>query len=112
MSYRHADEQPPDAFRPVGEHAGERVGHILEVDPALMTEHVRQQAMPVWDTRRIVDSRSEHLAWMHRHWAWKTLSGEELLAELDQDRSTSTRSPAHDPSREFITGTTEKRELT
>jgi hypothetical protein len=109
MSYRRADEQPPAAFRPVTEQAGERVGHILEVDPALMTEHVRQQAMPVWDTRRIVAARSEHLAWMHRHWASRTLSGAELLAELDQDLSTPARPRADGPSLEFTIETTEKR---
>ena len=83
MSYRRADEQPSEAFRPVTEQAGHRVRNVFEVDPALMTDHVRQQAMPVWDTVRIVASRTDHLEWMHRHWAATTLSGEALLAELD-----------------------------
>ena len=109
MSYRHADEQPPDAFRPITEEAGQRVGHIFEVNPALMTEHVRQQAMPVWDTHRIVDARIDHLEWMHRHWAARTLSGEELLAEVDQDRSVPTRSSAHDRRPNFIKDATEPR---
>jgi hypothetical protein len=67
----------------VTEQAGHRVGNVFEVDPALMSDHVRQQAMPVWDTVRIVASRTDHLEWMHRHWAATTLSGEALLAELD-----------------------------
>ena len=109
MSYRRASEQPPDAFRPVTEQAGQRVGHIFEVAPTLMTEHVRQQEMPVWDTHRIVNSRIDYLEWMHRHWATKTLSGAELLAELDQDRSTSTRSSAHGPIVNRTLDTTETR---
>lgn len=108
MSYRRADEQPPDSFRPVTEQAGQRVGHIFEVDPTMITEHVRQQAMPVWETHRIVESRIDHLEWMHRHWASKTLSGEELLVELDQERSTPTRSPAHCPISNSIAETTEQ----
>ncbi len=96
MSYRRADEQPPEAFRSVTEQAGHRVGTVFEVDPSLMTDHVRQQAMPVWDTVRIVASRTDHLEWMHRHWAATTLSGEALLAELD---ATSTgRADTPDPS--------------
>ena len=89
MSYRRADEQPPDTFRALTELAGQRIDEIFEVEPTLMTDHVRQQHMPVWDTRRIADSRGEHLAWMHRHWATVTLSGEELLAELDDQKSQS-----------------------
>jgi hypothetical protein len=32
-----------------------------------------QQNMPAWDTRRIVDSRWEHLDWMHDHFADQVL---------------------------------------
>ena len=46
-----------------------RFDHVYEVDPSLMTEHTPQQDIPAWDTMRIVDSRWEHLAWMHDHWA-------------------------------------------
>ena len=55
-----------------------RFEHIFEVDPALMQEHVRQLGFPNWDTQRIAASRTDHLDWMHRHWAHKVLSGEEL----------------------------------
>ena len=34
--------------------------------------------MPAWDTLRIVDSRWEHLAWMHDHWADAVLTAEDL----------------------------------
>ena len=48
-----------------------------------MTEHTPQQAFPAWDTLRIVDSRWEHLAWMHDHFADSVVSGEELLREIE-----------------------------
>jgi hypothetical protein len=62
-----------------------RFDHVYEVDPTLMAEHVRQQDIPVWDTRRIVDSRWEHLAWMHDHFADAVLSGEELIREIEAE---------------------------
>ncbi len=64
----------------------ERPGEGLEVDPALMAEHVRQQQIPEWDRVRIVDSRERHLAWMHDHFADSVVSGEELLEELAAER--------------------------
>ncbi len=48
-----------------------------------MTEHVRLEDIPAWDTHRIVASRWDHLAWMHAHWADTVVDGEELLAELE-----------------------------
>ena len=62
-----------------------RFDHIYEVDPALMTEHVEQQEIPAWDTRRIVDSRWEHLAWMHDHFADSVLSGEGAPAGVEAE---------------------------
>ena len=50
-----------------------------------MTVHTPQQDIPAWDTRRIVDSRWEHLAWMHDHFADSVLSGEELLEEIEAE---------------------------
>jgi hypothetical protein len=32
-----------------------------------------QQDLPAWDTMRIVDSRWEHLDWMHDHFADEVL---------------------------------------
>lgn len=109
MSYRRANEQPPEAFRRVTKQAGHRVGLIFEVDPSLMTDHVRQQAIPLWDTHRIVDSRIDPLAWMHRHWAAKTFSGEELLAEVEEDWSTPTSLPSYEPILNSTPDTTETR---
>ena len=59
--------------------------HIYEVDPELMNEHTPQQEIPAWDTLRIVDSRWEHLAWMHDHFADSVVSGEELLKEIEAE---------------------------
>jgi hypothetical protein len=39
---------------------------------------IEQQEMPAWDTLRIVDSRWEHLGWMHDHWADAVLTAEDL----------------------------------
>ena len=50
-----------------------------------MTDHVRQQKMPNWDVSRIVRSRQEHLAWMAQHWAYTTVSGERILADLERE---------------------------
>lgn len=80
IGFRLAAQRPPDPQR-VNESVVMRLEHVYEVDPALMTEHVRQQDMPVWDTQRIVADRWEHLAWMHDHWADAVVSGEELLEE-------------------------------
>jgi hypothetical protein len=68
-----------------------RFDHVYEVDPALMQDHIRQHDFPAWETRRIVDSRWEHLAWMHDHWADSVVSGEELLTEATQSPDSTTR---------------------
>jgi hypothetical protein len=62
-----------------------RFEHVYEIDSALMQENVRQQDIPNWDFERIVDSRWEHLAWMHNHFADSVLSGEELLEEIERE---------------------------
>ena len=43
--------------------------HVFEVDPRLMEQWVLQQTFPNWDTLRIMNSRGDHLDWMHRHFA-------------------------------------------
>jgi hypothetical protein len=85
LGFRLAAQKPPDASR-VTDVVVMRFDHVYEVDPALMEEHIRQQDIPAWDTLRIVDSRWEHLAWMHDHFAGSVLSGEELLAEIEEER--------------------------
>jgi len=84
IGFRLAAQRPPEARR-VSDVAVSRFEHVLEVDPALMIEHVRQQHLPNWEMHRIVDNRLEHLAWMHDHFADEVISGEELLQELEAE---------------------------
>ena len=84
LGFRLSAQRPPEA-QPVNDGVVSRFEHVFEIDPALMSEHVRQQDIPNWDFRRIVDSRWEHLAWMHDHFADSVISGEELLAEIDAE---------------------------
>jgi len=84
IGFRLAAQRKPEARR-VTETVISRYDHVLEVDPALMQEHVRQQEMAEWDFRRIGADRWEHIAWMHDHFADAVVSGEELLAEIDAE---------------------------
>jgi hypothetical protein len=84
FGFRLSAQRPPEAH-PVTDGVVTRFEHVYEIDPVLMSEHVHQQYIPNWDFRRIVDSRWEHLAWMHEHFADSVLSGEELLAEIEAE---------------------------
>jgi hypothetical protein len=84
LGFRLSAQRPPQAER-VTDGVVSRFEHIYEVDPALMQENVKQQDIPNWDFERIVDSRWEHLAWMHNHFADSVLSGEELLDEIERE---------------------------
>ena len=79
--YRRGEQTTPPPPQQMSDVAIMRFEHIFEVDPKLMTEHVRQQAFPNWDTQRIAASRHDHLDWMHRHWTTVVVSGEELSDE-------------------------------
>ncbi len=77
IGFRFAAQRPPDPRR-INETVVQRFDHVYEVDPALMRDHVQQHDFPAWDTRRIVDSRWDHLDWMHLHFADEVLlAGEE-----------------------------------
>jgi hypothetical protein len=76
IGFRLAAQRPPDAKR-ITDGVIQRFDHVYEVDPGRMTI-IEQQEMPAWDTLRIVDSRWEHLAWMHDHWADHVLTAEEI----------------------------------
>ncbi len=78
-------EQGPPEARRINDDVVMRFDHVYEVDPAKMTEHVRQQDIPAWDTKRIVSGRWDHLAWMHDHFADSVISGEELLKEIEPE---------------------------
>ncbi len=84
LGFKLSAQRPPLA-QPVTDGVVSRFEHVYEIDPALMSEHVRQQDIPNWDFRRIVASRWEHLAWMHDHFADSVISGEQLLAEIDAE---------------------------
>ncbi len=84
IGFRLAAQRPPEAHR-VNDVVVSRFEHSYEVEPSLMTEHVRQQDIPNWDFHRIVDNRWEHLAWMHDHFADSVISGEELLKEIEAE---------------------------
>lgn len=81
-SYRFDDEHTPPPATQVTDVAVTRFEHVFEVEPSLMVEHVTQQTFPNWDTLRIVNSRHDHLEWMHRHWADQLISGTEILEQL------------------------------
>ena len=84
LGFRLSAQRPPQAER-VTDGVVSRFEHVYEVDPVLMQENVKQQDIPNWDFERIVDSRWEHLAWMHNHFADSVLSGEELLEEIERE---------------------------
>ena len=83
--YRFAEQHTAPAPVPVSEVAQTTFEHVYEVDPRLMQEHVLQQVFPNWDTLRIMRSRHDHLAWMHRHFAEKVITGSEILAEVERE---------------------------
>ncbi len=70
--FRLGEQTPPDPVR-ITDDVVMRFEDVYEVDPAKMTLF-RQQEVPAWDTRRIVDSRWDHLDWMHDHFADEVLS--------------------------------------
>jgi hypothetical protein len=85
IGYRHAEQMTPPPAEKASDVAITRFEHVYEVDPRLMERWVLQQTFPNWDTLRIMHSRHDHLAWMHRHFAARVVSGAELLAELDAE---------------------------
>jgi len=85
MVYRYEEQATPPEATQATDVAITRYEHVYEVDPGLMVEHVNQQTFPNWDTLRIIDSRHDHLQWMHDHWAHTVISGEEVLRSLDEE---------------------------
>ena len=84
----------PEATR-VSDGVVVRMGHVYEVDPDLMGKQFDQQHMPVWDTLRIIESRNDHLNWMHNHFADETLvAGEEPEIDLGPGQPSGEAYPA------------------
>ena len=74
--FRLGDQKPPEP-RQITDAVVMRFDDVYEVDPKLM-QRTEQQPVPAWDTKRIVDSRWDHLDWMHDHFADEVLlAGEE-----------------------------------
>ncbi|MBB3043310.1 hypothetical protein KM427_19090 [Nocardioides sp. LMS-CY] len=85
IGYRYAEQhQPPDPVR-ASDVAVTTFEHVFEVDSRLMERWVLQQQFPNWDSLRIMNSRHDHLAWMHRHFADRVVTGSELLAEVERE---------------------------
>jgi hypothetical protein len=82
--FRLGDQTPPPPKR-ITDGVVMRFDHVYEVDPELM-QVTPMQSIPAWDTKRIVDSRWDHLDWMHLHFADEVLlAGEpsETMPEED-----------------------------
>jgi hypothetical protein len=79
-------QKPPEARR-ITDAVVMRHDHVYEVDPALMSEHVKQQDIPTWDTMRMFNARLDYLYWVQDHWADERISGEELLAEIKTEEA-------------------------
>ena len=86
--FRYDDEYTPPEPERVSEVAITTFEHVFEVDPRLMQRWVLQQTFPNWDTLRIMNSRHDHLDWMHAHFAAKVIRGSELLDELGEPSAT------------------------
>jgi hypothetical protein len=88
IGFRYAEQYtPPDPVR-ASDVAITTHEHVFEVDPRLMERWVLQQTFPNWDSLRIMNSRGDHLAWMHRHFAYNVVTGSELLAEVESQSGT------------------------
>jgi len=85
IGYRRAEQVTPPSPQRVSDVAVTTHEHVYEVDPRLMERWVLQQEFPNWDSLRIMNSRTQHLEWMHRHFAHHVITGSELLAEVDQE---------------------------
>lgn len=81
--FRSTEQYAPPPAAPVSDVARTTFEHVYEIDPRLMQVWVLQQEFPNWDSLRIMTSRHDHLAWMHRHFATRVVDGSSVLAELD-----------------------------
>lgn len=83
FGFRLSAQKPPDARR-ITDDVVMRFDHVYEVDPDKMSVYP-QQDLPAWDTHRIIESRWDHLTWMHQHFASKLLGMKDL--SLNEDGS-------------------------
>ena len=71
IGFRYAEQYTPPEPERVSDVAITTHEHVFEVDPRLMERWVLQQQFPNWDCLRIMNSRGDHLEWMHRHFAYQ-----------------------------------------
>lgn len=83
--YRFAEQTSPPQAERASDVAVTTFEHVFEVDPRLMQRWVLQQEFPNWDSLRIMNSRHDHLDWMHAHFASSVVTGSELLAEVEAE---------------------------
>jgi hypothetical protein len=83
--WRLGEQTPPEPQR-INEAVVMRFEHVYEVDPDLM-QVTPQQAMPAWDTQRIVAARWDHLDWMHAHFADEVLLAGEESETMGEEHS-------------------------
>jgi hypothetical protein len=82
--WRLGDQRPPEP-RPIRDGVVMRFDHVYEVDPELM-QTFPQQNMLAWDTKRIIESRLDHLEWIHDHFADEVIvAGEPSETGLGHD---------------------------
>jgi hypothetical protein len=85
VGYRRAEQYDPPAPQRASDVAVTTFEHVFEVDDRLMERWVLQQEFPNWDSLRIMNSRHDHLAWMHHHFAGRVVTGSELWAEVEAE---------------------------
>jgi hypothetical protein len=85
VGYRYAEQHSPPQPERVTDVAVTTFEHVFEVDPRLMERWVLQHQFPNWDTLRVMNSRHDHLDWMHRHFASRVVTGSQLLEEIAQE---------------------------
>lgn len=85
IGFRYEEQYTPPHPERVSDVARTTHPHLFEVDPRLMELWVLQQEFPNWDSLRIMNSRGDHLEWMHQHFATTVMAGSRLLAEVQAE---------------------------
>ena len=83
VGYRYAEQHNPPEPTAVSDVAVTTFDQVFEIDARLMQRWVLQQEFPNWDSLRIMNSRHDHLDWMHRHFASTVITGSEILSQVD-----------------------------
>jgi hypothetical protein len=98
IGFRYADQYTPPAPTRVSDVALTTHPDLFEVDARLMERWVLQQEFPNWDSLRIMNSRHDHLEWMHRHFASKVMAGSDVLADVEAEDGGTGADRTHEPT--------------